>query len=155
MFHSLLQIYCSLPKWIQVHELKCRPHSCSPFGLPAPYPILPQPDWGRLGCKLYSALLIGDYVEEQSMNQTTFYQRGCTKFHGSKLIEENGRGKMIRVNNGDCLKKGPSILECYEFCFGELCNGDSTASDLNRSQTMLILIALIHLSHCFRHLTMV
>ena len=84
------------------------------------------------------------------MNQTTFYQKGCTKFHGSKLIEEN-----VYVNNGDCLKKGPSILECYEFCFGELCNGDSTASDLNRSQTMLILIALIHLSHCLRHLTMV
>ena len=85
------------------------------------------------------------------MNQTTFYQRGCTKFHGSKLIEE------IRVNNGDCLKKGPSILECYEFCFGELCNGDSTlstASDLTRSQTMLIFIAFIHLSYCFRHLTM-
>ena len=96
------------------------------------------------------------------MNQTTFYQRGCTKFHGSKLIEENvsknGREKMIRVNNGDCLKKGPSILECYEFCFGELCNGDSTlstASDLTRSQTMLISIAFIHLSCCFRHLTMV
>ena len=142
--------------------LGCWPHSCNPFGLPAPYPILPLPDWGLLGCKLYSALLIGDYVEEQSMNQTTFYQRGCTKFHGSKLIEENvsknGREKMIRVNNGDCLKKGPSILECYEFCFGELCNGDSTlstASDLTRSQTMLISIAFIHLSCCFRHLTMV